>query len=291
MIRAAFLAAAVFAALATACAPAAPPAAHPPSTHPPSTQPQPSPVAGPMTEEAFAALHELRPDGGPKPAGRRVALEDVSSSAYLALPPGAKAPVPGVVVIHEWWGLNDHIRRCADRLAADGFAALAVDLYEGKVAATREEASALVKTVTEDRGRDVIAAALRFLETSPDVRAPRTAALGWCFGGLWSLRTATDAPSLDACVIFYGQPVTDRGRLARVPCPVLGIYGSRDASIPQEKIDALRAALGDLGKSFTVRMWDAEHAFANPSGPRYASQPAREAWDAARAFLGEHLRK
>src|SRR5689334_2353382 len=120
-------------------APAAPSPAAP-------AAPSPSAVPGGLSEEEFAALHTLREDGAPALKGEMVQLTD-GTQAYLSLPPGASSPLPGVVVIHEWWGLNEHIKHWADRLAADGYAALAVDLYGGVVASDRETAMATMKKV------------------------------------------------------------------------------------------------------------------------------------------------
>lgn len=249
---------------------------------------EPSPT-GAVSEEEFKALHSLREDAPPALKGQEVEL--AGTKMYLSLPEGAKAPLPAVLVIHEFWGLNPHIKHWADRLAADGYAALAVDLYGGKVAATREEAMALVKSVDPARAQEVLKAAHAFLLEDARVKAPRTGTIGWCFGGGWSLRAAMALPELDAAVIYYGNPVTDPQQLATIKAPVLGIFGTKDASIPPEKVAELRKALDEAGVQHRILEFEAEHAFANPSGARYDARAAAAAWQEVSAFLGYHVRR
>ncbi|HZI13387.1 MAG TPA: dienelactone hydrolase family protein [Myxococcus sp.] len=249
---------------------------------------EPSPT-GAVSEEEFKALHTLREDAPPALEGQEV--EVAGTKMYLSLPEGAKGPLPAVLVIHEFWGLNAHIRHWADRLAADGYAALAVDLYGGKVASTREEAMALVKAVDPARAQEVLKAAHAFLQEDARVKAPRTGSIGWCFGGAWSLRAAMALPELDAAVIYYGNPVTDPQQLATIQAPVLGIFGTKDASIPPEKVAELRKALDDAGVQHRILEYEAEHAFANPSGARYEARAAAAAWQEVSAFLGYHVRR
>jgi len=134
------------------------------------------------------------------------------------LPEGATAPLPAVIVIHEWWGLNDHVRHWADRLAADGYAALAVDLYGGKVATTPDEAMAAMKSVDEAKAKakSMLAAAHRFLADDPRIDAKRRGVIGWCFGGAWSLQHAIAEADLDAAVIYYGRLSTEPAQLAKI---------------------------------------------------------------------------
>jgi carboxymethylenebutenolidase len=261
-----------------------------PSETPAPQQPAPHPITGGLSEAEFAALHERTAEVPPAPRGHAVELPGVDARAYLSLPDGTRPPLPGVLVVHEWWGLDDHIRHYADRVAAEGYAALAVDLYGGETAETRERAMELVRAVEEPRAREVMAAAHRFLVEDARVRAPRTGVLGWCFGGRWALLTALAEPELDAAVVYYGQPVVEREALRPLSVPLLGVYATRDTSIPVARVREMQAELEALGKPHRVLFFDAEHAFANPSGGRYDAGAAAEAWEAARAFLAEHLR-
>lgn len=243
---------------------------------------------GILSEQEFAALHELTDAKAPPAKG--IEIELAGSKAYLSLPEGAKAPMPGVVVVHEWWGMNDHIRHWTDRLAADGYAALAVDLYGGKVATTPEEALATMKAVDDARAREILTAAHRFLAEDPRVRAKKRGVIGWCFGGGWSLQQALMQPDLDAAVIYYGRLETDPEVLAKIEAPVLGVFGNEDEGIPPAAVDAFAKAMQQAGESLELRRYDAPHAFANPSSANYDAKAAEDAWSNVRAFYAEHLR-
>jgi carboxymethylenebutenolidase len=195
-----------------------------------------------------------------------------------------------VIVIHEWWGLNEHIQHWTDRLAEDGYAALAVDLYGGKVARTPDEAMAAMKAVDDAAALKALRAAHRFLETDARVKAPRTASIGWCFGGAWSLQLALNEPALDAAVIYYGRLVTDPQKLKAIQGPVLGVFGNKDEGIPPKAVDEFDKALHEAGVAHTILRYDAQHAFANPSGARYDQKAADEAWRHVRAFLAGRLK-
>ncbi len=212
--------------------------------------------------------------------------------AYLSLPEGARKPMPGVLVIHEWWGLNEHIMHWADRLAAQGYAALAVDLYGGKVATTPQEAMATMKTVDPKRSVEILRAAHQFLMTDSRVQSTRTGVIGWCFGGAWSLRSGMAIPELNAVVMYYGRPVTDVQELKSIKAPVLGIFGTKDESIPNDVVEEFDEALSDAGVAHRIQKYDAPHAFANPSAPdRYNPEAAAAAWEQVRGFLAEHLKQ
>jgi len=243
---------------------------------------------GILSEQDFAALHHLTDEQAPKPRGLEIDL--AGTKAYLSLPEGATGPLPAVLVIHEWWGLNDHIRHWTDRLAADGYAALAVDLYEGGVAADRDQALELMKSVDEARAREVLAAGHRFLAEDPRISATKRAVVGWCFGGGWSLQHALTQPDLDAAIIYYGRLETDVAVLSKISAPMMGVFGNQDAGIPPAAVDAFAAAMKDAGKPLELHRYDAPHAFANPSSGRYNPEAAEDAWGHARAFLEQHLR-
>lgn len=249
-------------------------------------KPSPRPaekIAGGLTEAEFKALHAA-PGGSTVPL-KGFDVEVGGQKAYLSLPAGAKAPMPGVVVIHEWWGLNDHVKHWADRLAAEGYAALAVDLYEGTIATTTDEAMAAIQKVDDAKALATMRAGHDFLVQDERVKAPRTASIGWCFGGRKSLELALAEPELDGAVVYYGRPITDAAALAPLKTELLGVFGSRDKSIPPEKVAEFRTALTSAGKRFDIREYDADHAFANPSNPRYDEKNAGQAWEVTRAFL------
>lgn len=240
-------------------------------------------IAGGLTEAEFKALHAA-PAGTVAPLlGRDI--EVGGAKAYLSIPAGAKAPLPGVIVVHEWWGLNDNVKHWTDRIAAEGYAALAVDLYGGTIAKTADEAMAAIQKVDDAEALAILRAGHAFLVKDERVRAPRTASIGWCFGGRKSLELALAEPELDGVVVYYGNPITDAALLAPMKAELLGVFGSRDKSIPPEKVAAFRAALTAAGERFEVREYDADHAFANPSNPRYDEANAGKAWEVTRGFL------
>lgn len=238
---------------------------------------------GPLSEQEFKAMHELTDQAAPAPRG--VDIQVGGARAYLSLPQEKLAPVPGIIVIHEWWGLNQHIQHWTDRLAGLGYAALAVDLYGGVVATTPDQAMATMKSVQEKDARRILAAAVDFLASDPRIKAPRRGVIGWCFGGGWSLETAMDHPELDAAVIYYGQLDTDPANLKKIEARVLGVFANQDKGIPPAEVDTFEAALKEAGVDATIKRYDADHAFANPSGPRYDQEDAAAAWEELVAFL------
>jgi len=211
---------------------------------------------------------------------------------YLATPAGGQGPWPGLIVIHEWWGLNDNIRAMTRRLAGEGYAALAVDLYGGKVVDTAEQARAAVQTSMESRAANDENLRQAYGYLAEQRRAPKVGVIGWCFGGAHSLAAALLLPEqLDACVVYYGHLETDRTRLRTLGMPILGIFGAEDQGIPVAQVREFEAALKELGKSVEVHVYEgAGHAFANPSGTRYRPEAAADAWATTLAFLARHLK-
>jgi carboxymethylenebutenolidase len=209
---------------------------------------------------------------------------------YLARPQKGKAELPGLIVIHEWWGLNDNIRAMTRRLAGEGYQALAVDLMGGAVAETPEAAMKQVEAVSKNRAaaEDNLRAAYAFLV---EKGAPKIGSIGWCFGGGWSLGTALLFPDkLDAAVVYYGRVETDQRKLAPVQTPLLGLFGGKDKAIPVADVRAFEKALEELGKNAWVHVYeDADHAFANPSGGNYHAEAAEDAWRKTTTFLEKHL--
>jgi carboxymethylenebutenolidase len=260
-------------------------------------QPPPAPVkvpdskpglTGQVSEEEFKKMHELKKDAPPKLDGTSIDIG--GTKAYLSLPKNAKAPMPAVIVIHEWWGLNDNVMHWADRLAAEGYAAVAVDLYSGSVAKTPEEAMAAMRKVDEAAAVKTMLAALEFAKKDPRIQATKTACIGWCFGGGMSLKLGLSAPDLSAVVMYYGHTVDDPMELEKLRAPLLGIFGTKDKSIPPEVVKKFDEALTAAKKEHTIKSYDAEHAFANPSNARYDEKNAAAAWAEASAFLAAQLK-
>lgn len=227
-------------------------------------------------------------------AGSEVAyakLGDKAIKGYLARPKEGEAH-GGILVIQEWWGLNDNIRAMADRLAGEGYIALAVDLYEGEVADSRDGAAGLMRKSMEreEALEDNLRQAHAYLRAEAGVS--EIGVIGWCFGGGWSLRTAMMmGDRISAAVIYYGRLVTDPAELSSLSAPILGIFGELDGGIPVETVREFEAALEAKGHDAQIHVYpNADHAFANPSGTRYNEDAATDAWAKTLSFFDQHLR-
>jgi carboxymethylenebutenolidase len=209
-------------------------------------------------------------------------------TGYLAKPQEGENH-PGIIVIHEWWGLNDNIRMMTDKLAEEGYTALAVDLYYGKVADSPDSAQVYAGSVNQQEAISNLTQAYNYLS---EQGAKKVGTIGWCFGGGWSLQTALAHPEkIDATVIYYGRLVTDAQELKKLEMPVLGIFGGKDQGIPPKTVKEFESTLNEVGVANTIHIYeDAGHAFANPSGTRYVREAAEDAWQKTVAFLAEHLK-
>ena len=225
--------------------------------------------------------------------GQEVTYASVNGNdvtGYLAQPENASGSTPGIIVIHEWWGLNDNIRMMTDKLAGEGYTALAVDMYYGKVAQSPDSAGTYARSVKEGEAIDNLTQAYDYLTSEQG--AKNVGVIGWCFGGQWSLQTALAHPNkIDATVIYYGRLVTETAQLKALQMPVLGIFGAEDQGIPPKTVNAFEAALSEAGVSNSIHIYDnAGHAFANPSGTRYNKEAAEDAWQKTVNFLKENLK-
>lgn len=210
---------------------------------------------------------------------------------YLAMPEDAIEPLPGVIVIHERWGLNDDIKSLTRRIATEGYVALAVDLYDGARAETPGAAQELMTSVRMNQ--DLALANLRQAYEYLDkyAFAPRVGVIGRSLGGGLALQTALMLPEdLDAVVMYYGQVITDEQELASLQTPILGLFGAQDTSISAASVQAFRASLRELGKRADVLIFsDVGHAFADASGEGYDAATAEEAWSKTLEFLALNL--
>ena len=213
------------------------------------------------------------------------------SYGHFVIPADMVEPYPAILVIHEWWGLNEGVRAMANRLAGLGYIVLAVDLFGGETAATPADARKLMLRVVEnpDVATENIRQAYEFLRDTAG--APRIASLGWCFGGGWSLNAALLFPNeLNAAVIYYGQVTDNEANLRRLNVPILGIFGNEDRAIPVESVKSFEKALMNLEKNYDIEIYPGVgHAFANPTGTNYNAEAAGKAWEKTVAFLDSHL--
>lgn len=223
-------------------------------------------------------------------------VRDEKVQAYTVRPMRA-GTYPGVVVIHEWWGLNTQIKGVADRVAESGYIAIAPDFYRGKLGTDAGLAHELMRGLNENYALDVIRAAVGYLRTidteitrRPPGRAMPVATLGFCMGGRLSLATALAGANIQAAVMFYGSVETDPKALEPLHVPLLGIFGNEDRGIPLDQVQAFDAALKKAGKDATVLVYPGVgHAFFNEERPGFDREASGDAWDRTRMFLAQKL--
>lgn len=214
-----------------------------------------------------------------------------TGTGYLATPKTGKGP--GVIVVQEWWGLVDHIKSLADRFAAEGFVALAPDLYHGKTTKSPDEAGKMLMALNiAEAGKDMLGAAT-FLLSNPAVTSKRVGIAGFCMGGQLALFAGMEYPEQIAAVVdFYGIHPAVKIDPARVRVPVLGHFGRRDHSVSEETVRALAAGIRDAGSggTFEYHYYDADHAFFNDTRPAvYSARDADVAWRRTLEFFKTHV--
>jgi carboxymethylenebutenolidase len=208
---------------------------------------------------ALVALSSIAFAADSKTVSYKSGDETVQGVLYT---PSGKGPFPAIIVIHEWWGLNDWVKEQASKLAGEGYAALAIDLYRGKVAKTSDEAHEIMRGVPEDRAKRDLHAAFAFLASQPNVQKDRIGAIGWCMGGGYSLDVALQEPTLAADVINYGHLATDPEALKKINASLLGIFGAQDRGIPVADVRKFGETLDNMGKKIEIKIYDdAGHAF------------------------------
>ena len=234
-----------------------------------------------MTISAFAATGT--------PVSYKSGDETVKGILYT---PQGKGPFPALVVIHEWWGLNDWVKEQASKLADEGYVALAIDLYRGKVATTPEEAHEIMRGVPEDRANRDLLAATAYLRSLKNVNPAKVGDIGWCMGGGYALDLAIADPKLKAAVINYGHLASDQATLKNIHAAILGIFGGQDRGIPVDDVKKFEANLKALGKTVEIKIFpDAGHAFENPNNKQgYRAGDAKQAWELTTAFLAKYLK-
>jgi carboxymethylenebutenolidase len=216
--------------------------------------------------------------------------ETVQAQLYT---PAGKGPFPAIIVIHEYWGLNDWVKEEASKLSDQGYVTLAIDLYRGRVATTPDIAHELMRGVPEDRAKRDLHAAFEYLASQPNIKKDRIGAIGWCMGGGYSLDVALQEPTLAADVINYGHLATDPDALKKINAPILGSFGGQDHGITPDDVHKFEAALKQLGKSVDLKIYDdAGHAFENPNNKDgYRPADTADAWQRTVTFFAANLKK
>jgi carboxymethylenebutenolidase len=260
---------ALLASLVAACADPPPPKA-------PAPPPAPAAVA-----PAAATPHP----------GQAVSFAN-GGSGYLALPPTGAGRHPAILVIQEWWGMNDWVKSNADRFASQGYAALAVDLYRGHVATSPDEAHELMRGLPEDRGIADMKAGFDLLAARADVDAEHVGVIGWCMGGGYALDFATTEPRLRAAVVNYGHLFSDPAKVDAIHAALLGNFGEADRGIPAADVKKFEGDLKAKGKDIDFKEYaGAGHAFMNPgNGKGFDDAASKDAWSRIDAFFAQKLK-
>jgi len=236
-------------------------------------------LANPALAQSAAAKLE--------PVSITTAVMNKTVSGFIAKP--AQLPAPAVILFHEWWGLNDQIKAVAAELASLGYIAIAVDLFGKPPATTPDEAKQLVAGVDAAAVTDAVASWVYWARDLTDGTA-KVGTVGWCFGGDWSLNASIAAP-VDATVIYYGNVTRTADQLKNLLGPVLGHFGTKDQLINKAMVEGFEKTMAEAGKasSLTVYWYDADHAFANPTGARYDAADAATAWKRTTDFFTANL--
>jgi carboxymethylenebutenolidase len=224
--------------------------------------------------------------------GKMVAFATSGVEGHGFFVPAKKGNSTAILVFHEWWGLNDYVKREAEALHNElGAAVLAVDLYDGKVTADPKEAGKLMQSMDQTRGIALVHGAIDALENGKLAKAKGLGTIGWCFGGGWSHRAAIEGgAAVKACVIYYGMPSTSQADLARLKAPVLMFWGTQDGFINAKVVSDFEAAMNKAGKPLKTQSFNAVHAFANPSNPKFDKAATATSHAETLAFFRKNLK-
>ncbi len=239
-------------------------------------------------DQEFKDAHDTPEENDHEAVGEMITFSatdgtDASAYALMTKDPSDKY----LFVIHEWWGLNDHIKEEADRLFGElgNVNVMALDMYDGKLATSPDEAGKFMQAVKPERAEAIVKGAIAKAGANAKIGT-----IGWCFGGGWSLKSSIMAGDQGAgCVIYYGMPVQEAAALAPLEADVLGIFAEQDGWITPEVVNKFSDLAKATGKQVETHQFDAAHAFANPSNPKYDEEAAKEANTLALNFLKERL--
>jgi carboxymethylenebutenolidase len=220
--------------------------------------------------------------------GKMIKFKTAGAEANGYLIEAKKKTNNWIFVFQEWWGLNDQIKREAENLYNDlgNVNVLALDMYDGKIGTTREEAGKYMQEFKQDRGNEIVKGALAYVGKDAKIGT-----IGWCFGGGQSMQAALTAGNqAAACVIYYGMPEENVDRLKKLNCDVLDIWGTQDQWINKDVTAKFEKNMAEAGKKLTVKSYDADHAFANPSNPKHNKEFTADAYKLTLEFLKARLK-
>ncbi|MEN9950565.1 MAG: hypothetical protein RLY85_1317 [Bacteroidota bacterium] len=237
---------------------------------------------------AFASMHIAPlPFKAQELKGKMIKFDvsdGVQANAYYLAP--KQKSKKWLIVIQEWWGLNDQIKQEADKYFSDlkDMNVLAVDMYDGKVAATPDSAMKYSRGADPVRMTNIIRGAIQQAGADAAIYS-----VGWCFGGMWSLQTAIlGGPKVKGTIMFYGRPEADLEKLRGIQADVIGFFGNLDKSPSPEMVTAFEKNMADLGKNLATHKYEAGHGFANPSNPKFSPEATADSYTKAIAFLKSH---
>ena len=214
----------------------------------------------------------------------------MKTQGFLARP-AQPSRYPAIIVIHEIWGLVDHIKDIATRLAREGHVALTVDLFDRKIISKLEEGREIRQKLTEEKILGDLNGAFNYLTTLEYVKPNRIGSVGFCMGGGLSLQLACRTPELAAAVVFYGRNPTPIDLVKNLQCPILGNYAGADKGISESDINLLKQTLTKHGKEFDIKVYpDAPHAFFNDTRETYRPEAAKDAWERTLRFFNNNLK-
>lgn len=214
----------------------------------------------------------------------------LSGMGYLARPDDA-ASHPAIIVIQEWWGLDAHIKSIADRLAREGFIALAPDLYRGQSATEPDEARKLVMNMNREQAQKDLLGAVKYLKALPRVAPKRVGCIGFCMGGSLTLALAAATPDVAAAAPFYAGMQPPAEELAKIEAEMFCAFGADDAGIPLDNVKKFEAALKSSNRNAVVKVYDgAPHSFFNDTRDSYRPDAAKDAWERSLALFHRVLK-
>jgi carboxymethylenebutenolidase len=224
-----------------------------------------------------------------QPVSYRSGDETIHALIYK---PTGKGPFPALVVIHEWWGLNDWVKQQAAKYADQGYVTLAIDLYRGQVATTPDRAHEIMRGVPEDRANRDLLAACAYLRSLTTVNPKRVGVIGWCMGGGYALDLAVNDPKLKVAVINYGHLASNDSTLRKIHASILGIFGGQDQGIQEADVKKFDAQMKALGKKVDIHIFpDAGHGFENPNNQQsFRPEDANQADKITENFLAKNLK-
>lgn len=217
--------------------------------------------------------------------GMIMPMETKETGKFIVYMSGPMDAKKSILLFHEWWGMNPHIKGIADQFGKAGYAAYVLDLYDGRVTDNPEKAGEYMKMVNPAEAMAKVKTTMSFIKKNHK----KVATIGWCFGGGYSLKTSLAEP-VDATVIYYGELETDPKVLSKLKGPVLGIFAKQDKWITPEKVAAFEKAAKTAGVKYEGKTYDADHAFANPSNVKFMQEPAKDAWSRTVKFIEKNLK-